>query len=130
MNDDQKRDILRTQVKIKPFNPNLLEELCAAAQADNGHGVIAPSQVIEKNGEIAGFLSIGNVPTMLMWLDSKKINVRDSINVMQFAENWVHAGGGRSILIPCMDNSPLRPYIESAGYSKVCSATLFIKPLC
>ena len=89
--------------------------LTALAKADS-HSVVFPTHVVEHGQQMIGYISLGAVPTVLVWLDSSRATIRDSMAVSNFFENMVSANGGTSIMLPCNDNSPFRPYIEQVGY--------------
>ncbi len=75
-----------------------------------------------------GYLSIGVIPTVIVWLDSDRANIRDSMVVMNHYENAVADRGGQHIIIPCSECSPFRPYIERVGYVDL-RVGMFLKQL-
>lgn len=121
-------EIINRQMLIRPITPDDLPKLEAAAQADN-HGVFLPSHLITRDAEIVGYLSIGQAPTIFTWLHTKKMNVRDTVGVLNFYENFVACNGHRIVTVPCMADSPLHPYMAKFGYTAVCPTTLFVKKL-
>jgi hypothetical protein len=105
-----------------------LEPLHMAAQKDN-HLVIAPTHVVEKSGEIVGYLSMGVVPLIMTWQDTKKVNARDSVGLMAFMESVMASQRAGVICLPCVSTSPYHPYIEKFGYVKAGEASFFFKNL-
>lgn len=103
-----------------------MESLTAAASAD-GHTVIAPTYIIQKEAQIIGYLGI--VPSVLVWLDSQKAHIRDSIVAMNFWENMIRNTTNSQVIgVPCTNNSPLRPFLPRAGYIPT-ESTIFLKAL-
>ena len=57
----------------------------AAAAADN-HPVLAPSHVMVKGGQVIGYLSLGSLPTVQAWFDSKNKHALDSLKMIEQGE--------------------------------------------
>lgn len=102
-------------VLIQPFSLNDAEELQKAAQRD-GHGVAAPTHIVVKERNIIGYLSLAVVPTVLLWLDSEHCLVRDSIQVVNFYEEYMARHKQPGFLLPVPKDSPMQPYVEKVGY--------------
>lgn len=110
----------RTEVGV-PWLRGIREEevagLVAAAAADGGHAVVRPTHVIEKGGELAGYVSLGAVALVLTWLDRERVKARDTQYLLGMVENLAAASGpGVVLCLPCAVESPLRPYMEKLGY--------------
>jgi hypothetical protein len=103
------------KLQILPYTLQDAEPLVAAAEAD-GHGVAAPTHVVFKGTQIIGYLSIGVVPTVLLWLDSKECHVRDSLIVMDYYEEYLKHHNVSGFLLPVPKTSPLQPYVEKVQY--------------
>ncbi len=97
------------------------------AAADN-HAVIAATHIVERDYQMLGYLSVGAVPTVIVWLDSGRANIRDSMAAMNCWENILVDRGGTNVIIPCNDKSPFRPYVEKVGYVDM-KVGMFIKNL-
>ncbi len=110
-------------IRISPCKLTDLELLNKCASAD-GHAVIAPTFLIEKGPQVVGYL--GLVPSVLVWLDTQRTNVRDSLCVMNFYENVLRQANSEIIGVPCVPNSPLKPFLPRVGYVDS-GATLFLK---
>lgn len=123
MNDSNLTDKF---IRIRPMRTEDIAPLVKAANED-GHEVILPTHIIEKGGDIVGALSMNSVPTVLHWMDTEKCSVRDSLNAMNFFENFMSGGGAQSFILPCSDKSPYISLIEKMGYAKAGSFTIFIK---
>jgi hypothetical protein len=115
MMQEETKNLLDNRVKIRPYVASDASELNLAASQDN-HGVAAPTHVALKQGKIVGYLSINAVPTVLMWMNTKEIKVRDSLDVATFFENIIAGLGFKGCLIPMQNNSPIEPYMEKVGY--------------
>ncbi len=102
----------------------ILEKL---AKADD-HALILPTHVIERDKNMIGYLSVACIPTVIIWMDSVRANIRDSMAVMNFYENTVADRGGTCVIIPCNEKSPFRPYVEKVGYVDL-RCGMFLKQL-
>lgn len=106
-----------------------ITDLKAACDADN-HYLFNPTHIMERGEEIVGCASIGAMPMVNVWMDSKKIRNRESATLMNMVENAAWQSGFKTIALPCWKHSPLRPFMESAGgYSYFGETGLFIKDL-
>ena len=103
-----------------------IEQLIEKAAKDD-HQVVAPTHVIEKDGEIVGYMSIDAVPTVHSWFDSKVLKVRDSAVVDLQLKAIMNNNGIEHYFMPCASISPFRTVMESAGYKKLYDSTIFIK---
>lgn len=116
-------------ITIRPFRLEEAKELNDAAAADN-HTAVTPTQVIRNsNGEIIGCLSVGAIPTVHFWMDSKKAKARDTKQVVEFYENLLAGAGHSWILVPCVASSPLRGYMDKYGYLYGATSDLMFKLL-
>jgi hypothetical protein len=97
------------------------------AKEDN-HSIICPTHCVLKNEQLIGYVSMGVIPTVLLWLDTKRALVRDSRTVMNFIENAVVDRGGTYVNVPCNEDSPFRPYMERLGFVDIKMGT-FVKQL-
>ena len=118
-------DRVMTRIRqVKAEDVPILEKLAAADK----HALILPTHVVERNYQMIGYLSVGAVPTVIVWLDTDRASIRDSMAVMNFYENAITDRGGSHVIIPCNDKSPFRPYVENVGYLNLCVG-MFIKQL-
>ncbi len=102
----------------------ILEKLAVA----DSHAVVLPTHVVERNNQMIGYLSVGVIPTVIIWLDSDRANIRDSVAVETFYENAIADRGGTHVIVPCSDKSPYREYVEKVGYVNM-RVGMFIKRL-
>lgn len=111
--------------KLVPFKAEDLEVLTKCAAADD-HSVIAPTFLVVKDKTIVGY--VGSVQSILIWLDTQRCKARDSAMVLNTIENIMVGHGAQIIGMPCVDKSPLRPYLEPLGYTDI-KASMFLKNL-
>lgn len=83
---------------------------------EDAHCVVQPSHIVERKGKMVGALSIGTVPMVLVYMNTKRSDHVDSFCVNNFIENMVSNHGSLSVCVPCHVKSPLRPFMERVGY--------------
>lgn len=116
-------------IDIRPITLQQIESVIEQAKLDD-HGILAPTHIILKNREIAGCLSVGSIPMMLTWIDTRKNNKFDSARIFQTVEESLKFAGHRFVALPCSPKSPFFPLAEKAGFVRVYeNNTLFIKSL-
>lgn len=107
-------------------NAEDLDRVRSAAAADE-HVAIAPTHIVERDGLIVGYCSIGAIPVVNAWLHSKIVHPRESVYLLNTAEAVAHAMGAQRILMPCSPNSPFHPHMERLGYRVLGDATICLK---
>lgn len=105
-----------------------LEPLVAEAARDQ-HRVIWPTHLAIKQGEIAGYASLGTVALVNLWSHSQRMTNRDSITLWREMEQKARAIGFQAICVPCAEHSPFRPLMPRMGYGFVMESGFFIKSL-
>jgi hypothetical protein len=115
---------------VRPMRTNAdFHALHEAAAADN-HRVIAATHMVEKDNAVVGYCSLGAATPMLVWLDAKKVRARDSLYLLNMAENLAANAGTRTLLVPCQTDSPFHPFMEKFGYQNAGKPfDLFLKQL-
>jgi hypothetical protein len=115
---------------LRPARAQDLPILEAQAKAD-GHALIAPSHVFERRGELVGYVSLGVVPLMLPWFDTKRCQGADSLYYINCMENLaaalMPAASSGLVCVPVMAGSPFEPFIQKLGYVNAGQATLALK---
>jgi hypothetical protein len=111
-------------ITIRPVRTNDEVEMLHKAAADDNHMLAWPTHHVQREGETIGALSI--LPTVLVWLDTRKTKARESMQVQSMFEAMV-ANTSRCVLVPCVLNSPLLPYMEKVGYIDLGKIELFVK---
>jgi len=106
----------------------LVQNLKHAAAQDN-HTVIAPTHVVTKGGQIVGYGSLGGMPTLHVWLDSKQVHAVESLRLLETIEAVAASQGVRTVLMPCAEESPFAMHMERMGFTKLGATVLYVKNL-
>ena len=112
--------------QIRRIREDEREKLAELAAADD-HIVLFATHVVEKNGEIVGYLSIGAVPIVNLWMDSKRVKSNDSIAVIGQLDAIMDDSGTPTYFMPCDEKSPYQPYMERSGFEAILKTVLHIK---
>jgi len=115
---------------VRPLRTNAdFHAVHVAAEADQ-HQVIAATHMAEKHGQVIGYASIGAVTPMLVWVSTKQVQARDSLYLLNMAENIAANAGVRQLMVPCQTDSPFHPFMEKFGYTSAGKPfDLFLKQL-
>lgn len=101
---------------LRPLRTNAdFHAVHVAAEADQ-HRVIAATHMVEKHGQVVGYCSLGAATPMLVWLDTQQVQARDSLYLLNMAENIAANAGVRQLMVPCQTDSPFHPFMEKFGY--------------
>ncbi len=112
-----------------PLQHEVLKQLIADA-AEDDHIVHSATHLIYKEGELAGYFSLGVIPTGLCWFSTKKMKAHDSANVITAIENQCALDPRiGSMMTPVSPTSPFHPHMEKLGYKKYYNADIFIKDI-
>lgn len=97
--------------------------------AEDQHNVINPTDLVVKDGEIVGYMSIANTPMVVGHFSTKVLKSRDSFNLIHIAEHIVKRTAGQNVVWPVGINSPFYKYFPEMGYSELAiePVKLFIK---
>lgn len=105
------------------------EEYALALQLakEDNDGVMLPTHVVEKNGEIVGAASLNQVPVVMLWHSSTKVGPKDSL-ILKAAYDALmeERTGGKTYAILCNKNSPYNPAMKSLGFQPVWATEVFI----
>ena len=114
---------------LRPLrNEEELKRLVKAA-ADDGHLVWGATFLVEKAGELVGYVGLDSVPTYQGWLHTQKIGPFESASVISQVENHVRMRNGRNLLLLLPETSPFCPVIHRFNYRHLANAQLHIKTL-
>jgi len=114
---------------LRPVRESDLEAIMKAAAADN-HVALAPNFVIEKGGEIAGYIGLNSLPYFQGWFHTKLIGPRESVLIFNQVENIARGRIGWDQLVLLLPNtSPFCGVISRFGYKKLSEVGMHIKPL-
>jgi len=121
-------NLMEKFMRVRRVRQEDMETLTKRAAEDN-HVVLKPTHVMEQDGEIVGYLSVGAVPLVLAWTDSKKVKAPASVNALCFVEDVLQAVGADCVCVPCWESSPFFTYMPKFGYQQTITTTLFVKKL-
>jgi len=99
------------------------------AAARDSHRVVGATHLIEKDGLVVGYASLGGVPLVNVWLDSQRVSPRESVSLLNLGENLLAAQGSAAVLMPCAEQSPFSPLMGRLGYERLGPTTLYMKGL-
>ena len=105
-----------------------LAALNTAARAD-AHDVLAPTHVVELDGKVIGYASIGAIPMVNLWLNSKTSRPRDAMSLLNMVENEAARMRFNVICVPCGNISPFRKLMNRFGYNYLMESGFFTKVL-
>lgn len=113
----------QTEAEILPAK---LQTLQAAAAADQ-HPVIAPTHVMLKGPDIIGYLSLGGLPTVQAWFDSRHKHPLDSLKMIEHGETILREQGVRQFALCCAEQSPFHPHLERLGFKCLGTTQVWVK---
>ena len=102
------------------------KEVINAATKDD-HSIHLPTHKIVKNGEVVGAWSLGSIPLVMTWNDTKKINSRESLLIQNAINSIMNDRGQEQYFIACDENSNYRKYMERCGYKLFWKTDIFVK---
>lgn len=111
--------------RIKPEEVALLTELAAK----DDHIVLGATHVILKGDEITGYLSIGGITTVNVWLDSEKMKAPDTINALGQLDAILENAGVENYFMPCSEDSPFFQVMDKIGFRKIFKTVMHLKSL-
>lgn len=111
---------------IRPIRTK--EELDQVHQValEDGHHLAWPSHMVLKDNFVVGSMSM--IPMVMVWMDTKRTKVRDSVELKNFYEGVV-ANSSRVVALPCLETSPYFQYLPKDGYIDLGKINLFVKGL-
>lgn len=118
--------ILDKIARIRPATPEDVGQIEKAAKED-GCGLLYPTHVVQKNKKVAGFISLGVVPMVGLWLDSKEIKARDTVNVCSFIDDAMAHRNVLTYAIPLHYGSKFTQHLSELGCIPVGQHSLFFK---
>jgi hypothetical protein len=115
-------------LQIRPSTKGLLARLIANAKENNVQ-VIHATDILERGGEIIGYVSIGSMPTVHMYFDPRKAVHQDYLTAMAYWEGVLARNQIHDFWLPCESTSKLLPFVEKLGYTKTPLDNMFFKHL-
>lgn len=111
--------------KVRKINSEAERQaVLAAAKADND-GIVLPTHLVEKNGEIVGAASLCVLPVLMVWSDSKKVGPKDSLILNHTYQAMLNDRGQNTYVILCNKHSPYNAHMKSFGYQSVWETEIF-----
>lgn len=101
---------------LRPLRAGELPALERAAAAD-AHRVIAATHLVEKDGAIVGYASVGSVLMLNTWVARGRVTARESFALLRECELKLAAQGAEYICLPVGMDSPFRPLVAGLGYT-------------
>lgn len=102
-----------------------LQEAAAADQ----HIVIAPTHLMLKGEKIIGYLSLGGLPVVQAWFDSKSPHASDSLKMIETGEAILADKGVHAYAVACAEHSPFTPHLPRLGFRRLMTTVLWTKQL-
>lgn len=115
-------------VRVRPITQPEIEVVTKLGLEDD-HGIIAPTHVVSDGDVLLGCFSVGSVPLVLPWLDTRLASRFRSAKAFEQVETALRVSGQKYVAIPCGKESPFYRFVERAGYVKIYDNTLFMKVL-
>lgn len=120
---------IKERARLVPIRDNeTVKRLFEAARADD-HMVIAPTHVMLRGTEIIGYLSLGAMPVVQSWFDSKTGHVLDSLKMIEMGEVVMASQGVTAYQVAVSESSPFAPHMERLGYKPVGKTVLWQKQI-
>lgn len=96
----------------------------------DGHYILNPTHVMTDEKGVRGCFSVGAIPMVLAWIDTRQGKARDTKQVVDLIESSLRFQGCPYVAFPCNSVSPLFQFAERVGYKAIYpNNTLFIKSL-
>lgn len=109
-----------------PQFSGVIQELQAAA-AEDKHAVVAPTHIMMKGEKILGYLSLGGLPIVHAWFDTKHPHALDSLKMIETGEAIFAHGGVNAYGVLCAEDSPFARHMERMGFHKLGTTVLYLK---
>ena len=123
------KPLLKERARLVPLKDNVTAKRLFEAAAADDHTVIAPTHVMLRGEEIIGYLSLGGMPVVQSWFDSKSLHVLDSIKMIEMADAVMASQGVQAYQVAVSEESPFKEHMVRLGYTRVFTTTLWQKQL-
>jgi hypothetical protein len=101
-------------ISVEPITDESWEKLDRLAR-DQGHDLWAPTHVINRDGEIAGSVSIGGVPIVHPFFGKGIMSGRDCLNAASITRRIIMANGWNDFLVILGKESPMYKHASHFG---------------
>lgn len=105
-----------------------LTALRNAAAADH-HVVLNPTHLMLKGDQLIGYLSLGGLPTVHAWFDTKHPHATDSLKMIETGEAIMASNGVRTFAVCVSKDSPFSPHMERLGFQRAGETVVWTKSL-
>jgi hypothetical protein len=122
-------DLVKEFPMVRPLRGQADWERLRDEAAKDGHEIFFPSHVIEKHGEVAGYLGVCSMPMLRMWLHTERMKARDSLLAMAVAENLMRANGVQAAGGLISRESNVFPHMAKMGWKGIGETVLHVKNL-
>jgi len=107
------------RVTLRPLRDAAdFQALLKHAHADN-HLVISPTHIVDKRGEIVGYISFNSVPMVQGWFDTQRMKARDSARAIHGLEGMARENGFKWLTVLIPTDSPFTPLMSRFGYARL-----------
>ena len=98
---------------------------------ENGFKIPYPSHILyNKNGEVAGTWSLANIPLVIVWSHTDRMQRLDSMYHNETLAALMHEKGCNEFYIACDNYSPYYKHMDKFGYKSLdWQPSMFIKSL-
>jgi len=120
---------LMARARLVALKDNATAKRLVEAAAKDDHLVIAPTHVMMRGEEIIGYLSLGALPVVQAWFDSKSGHVLDSLKMIEMGEAIFDTQGVKQFAVGVQPNSPFAPHMARLGFVELGQTVLWHKTL-
>ena len=106
-----------------------LKAVVAQAAKDDNDNMQMPSHVVLKDGEIVGGWQIAQMPLVLAWHHTQKVNAKDSMLINSTVESMMSTMGINQWFMACNSHSPFMSHMEKFGFNPIWSTNIFHKEI-
>lgn len=117
---------MKSGVTISLIRPGEFDAVRAAAEADND-GVVFPTHVMRREGEIVGAMGINSTPLLTLWMHRQKTSAFDSIAVLDRVADFMRFTGRTAYAAPCARTSPFYPHLQKLGFRELLDGGFFLR---
>lgn len=115
--------------KVVRINDSKTRQLVSNLARQNNDAMQMPTHAVVKGNDIVGGWNLLEVPMVLLWHHSEKVNARDSLLLNNIQESMLSDKGVNQAYIACNDNSPYLKHMEKFGFEPVWPTNIFFKNL-
>lgn len=115
--------------QLRPVRSAEELDLLRARALEDNHAVVGATHLVQRGGEVVGYLGLGQIPMVTTWFDSRRMKVRDSLGVVAQGEAILATQGARAVLVPVDPKSPLKAVMPGLGFEELGTCVMYIKQL-